>query len=277
MHKFSNRDFDKTKTYRSWCFTLNNPTEQLTWDEKKVRYAIWQEEKAPTTGTIHYQGFMQLRRGQRFSYVKKILPTAHWEPRHKHSTNEAAIVYCEKNETKIAGPWTFGKIVRKGQRTDLEECKAKLDEGASLKTVAMEHFETWTRCRGAFREYREMVQPKRTWKTEVIVRWGTTGTGKTSGVYEAEPDVHPVEYENHFWSAYDGQEVVLWDDFEPGMISRGLFLRLTDRYPCKLRILHGWAEWLPRKLYITSNFDPATWYGGDPAVQRRLDEIIHIE
>jgi len=271
--------FDKTKTYRSWCFTLNNPKGQITWPEGKVRFAIWQEEKGEETGTIHYQGFCQLKRGQRLSYVRKLLPRAKWTPRYKNSTNEKAIAYCEKSETKIAGPWTFGKIVRKGQRTDIEECKAMLDAGESMKEVATQHFETWTRCRRAFTEYRQMIQPKRMWKTEVHVRWGNTGTGKSRYVWDTVgvERLGVMQFENNFWSSYDGQEEVLWDDFEPNWITRGQFLRLTDRYPMKLRVLHGWAEWLPRVIWITSNYDPATWYGGDPAVMRRITTITHVE
>ena len=262
-------------TARDWVFTLNNPEiDEIQWDEKKVQYAVWQKEVGEQ-GTPHLQGFVVLKRDQRLSYVRKVLPTGHWEKR--KGTREQAAAYCEKSDTRVAGPWYFGKLKRKGERTDIHEAMALVRAGVEERKIAEELPGTWVMHHRAFERYRRLCQVKRTWKTEVIVRWGGTGTGKTRWVFDNEPDVHPMEYQNQFWSAYDGEEVVLWDDFQPGMISRDLFLRLTDRYPCRLRILHGWAQWTPKKLYITSNYDPATWYGGDPAVLRRLDQVIHLE
>jgi len=43
---------------------------------------------------------------QRFSYVKKLAPTAHWEV---VKVNQAAIHYVMKEETRIAGPWEYGE------------------------------------------------------------------------------------------------------------------------------------------------------------------------
>lgn len=82
-----------------------------------------------------------------------------------------------------------------------------------------------------------------------------------------------MHYSNNFWSSYVGQEEVLIDDFDSSMISRQTFLKLTDRYPYKLRVLQAFAEWVPKKIYITSNYDPKYWYGGDPAVMRRLTSV----
>lgn len=285
--------FDKTKTYRSWTFTLNNPTEQITWSAEKVRYAIWQEEKAPTTGTIHYQGFCQLKRDQRLSYVRKLLPRAKWMPRYKHSTNEAAISDFEKSESKIAGPWTFGKIVSKGRRTDIEECKALLDAGATELEVAEQHFETWIRCGRSLAAYRQLMLPKRTWQTEVHVRWGNSGTGKTRYVWDTVGvdklvAMYICDKQNNFWSPYDGEEHVLWDDFQPDWVSRGEFLRLTGADPMKIRVPYGpprddgtsacrLYKWVPRVIWITSNCHPSEWYGDDPAIMRRMTSITHVE
>jgi len=261
------------KMVRDWVFTLNNPEGQIEWPADKVTYAIWQEEAAPTTGTIHYQGFVVLKRSQRISYVKKLLPTAHWEAR--KGTREQAISYCEKSETKVAGPWTFGKIKRQGQRTDLEEAMKLVQEGCSEVEIANRMPSTWCHNFRALERYRRLRRPnKRTWQTKVIVRWGPTGSGKTRPVFEEHPDVREMYYRNSFWSTYSGEEVVLWDDFDPRCISRQEFLTLTDRYPCQVRQIGGWAEWLPQIIYITSNFSPDDWYNRDPAVQRRIAEVV---
>jgi len=43
---------------RCWCFTLNNPEEELAvneWDG--IAYAVWQLEIGEE-GTVHYQGYV---------------------------------------------------------------------------------------------------------------------------------------------------------------------------------------------------------------------------
>lgn len=95
----------------AWVFTLNNPEqdpgtliERLT-DDPKVRYAIFQREQGEN-GTIHFQGYLELTRSQRMSYVKRLIPRAHWESR--IGTRDQARDYARKEETRIEGPWECG-------------------------------------------------------------------------------------------------------------------------------------------------------------------------
>lgn len=50
---------------RDWCFTINNPvqTEQefLSYLQSvpDLRYVVFQRERAPETGTEHYQGYFE--------------------------------------------------------------------------------------------------------------------------------------------------------------------------------------------------------------------------
>lgn len=55
-------------------------------------------EKCPTTGRIHFQGAVQCRSQQRFSALKKWLPTAHWEPA---KNKDALQKYAMKADTAI--------------------------------------------------------------------------------------------------------------------------------------------------------------------------------
>jgi len=65
----------------------------------------------------------------RFSAMKKLDPTAHWEV---VRVNGAAIHYCMKEETRVAGPWEFGEkpIVKQNQHsvTEAREKRAKLNQ-----------------------------------------------------------------------------------------------------------------------------------------------------
>ena len=68
---------------------------------------------------------------------------------------------------------------------------------------------------------------------------------------------------------------MLIDEFEPTMVTRSLFLQITDRYPMTVNIKGGSANWAPKQLFFTSNHDPNKWYtvddnDQDPAVKRRF-------
>ena len=107
-----------------WCFTINNPTTAdapLTWD---VKYLSYQKERGED-GTEHYQGYIELHKKQRLSGVRnQFSKTAHWELR--KGTQEQAIEYTQKLDTRIDGPWVKGEPHVKnangtqGKRTDLE-------------------------------------------------------------------------------------------------------------------------------------------------------------
>lgn len=118
---------------RAWCFTLNNPTAQLEFTGH--RYAVWQKEVGEK-GTEHYQGYVEWLRPLRLAAVKKLLPTAHLEPR--AGSREQARAYCMKEESRVDGPWESGEWeTHQGKRTDLEAaCEVLKEEG--LKRVAEE-------------------------------------------------------------------------------------------------------------------------------------------
>ena len=70
---------------KRWCFTINNPTEddetklEHSFSEDKVYYLVVGKEIAPTTGTIHLQGFVHLKIRRTFQYMSKLFAKAHWE------------------------------------------------------------------------------------------------------------------------------------------------------------------------------------------------------
>ena len=109
-------------TARFWCFTVNNPdgsldTDLEAWLGNGLKYAVYQHEVGEE-GTEHFQGYLELDRGQRMSYVKKWLPTAHLETR--RGTQQQAIDYCKKADSRLDGPWEYGTPSEgQGNRSDI--------------------------------------------------------------------------------------------------------------------------------------------------------------
>lgn len=92
---------------RFWTFTLFNNTgawdpSRISWNTRrpKIAYLTCQLEKCPTTGTIHYQGYLECQRASGRDSVKKAIGSkeVHLEPR--KGTQTQAIAYCKKEESR---------------------------------------------------------------------------------------------------------------------------------------------------------------------------------
>lgn len=86
---------------RRWCFTINNYTEQSLLRLKQdlssisINYAIIAKEIGENN-TPHLQGFISFKERQRFTQMKKLMPTAHLEQaKGNDKQNED---YCKKQD-----------------------------------------------------------------------------------------------------------------------------------------------------------------------------------
>lgn len=130
-------------TSRSYCFTYNNPTHTPESILEKanacsaIRYLVFQKEVGEN-GTPHYQGYLELARPQRITFLRREFIECHYERR--RGSRDQARDYARKDDTRTDGPWEYGewRAGGSGSRTDLtgiiEACKT-----GSLKRVAEEH------------------------------------------------------------------------------------------------------------------------------------------
>lgn len=260
---------------RSWCFTLNNPTTNEIPIHESERYIIWQREVG-SNGTPHIQGYIELTKPTRLNNMVTWLRGAHFENR--NGTREQAKTYCEKEDTRVEGPWTRGSwdTGGTGTRNDLLTIKRKLDEGINESTIADDHFGEWLRFHKGFREYKKLKTGHRTWKTEVHVLWGDSGTGKSRKCLEEAPNAY-WKTRDEWWDAYDGHEDIIIDDFY-GWLPYDFLLRLLDRYPLDVGAKGGFRRFVGRRIFLTSNKSPEEWYPNitdKTALLRRIDYRTH--
>lgn len=269
-------------TSKAWCFTLNNPTSNSTPEEwtDSVAYCVWQLEKGES-GTPHLQGYLQLKKKGRLSFLKKLSSSAHWEMR--KFSHQDCVNYCTKESdeksTRLDGPWTYGVPTKgQGQRNDLLALKEAADQGQTERAIAMnpETFPAWAKYYRALGRYQLLSgQKRRTWATKTVVYWGPSGTGKSSrALIEGGADAYwlPKPHNNGgvWWDGYDGQETVVIDEFY-GWIPRDMMQRICDRYPLNLQTKGGVVPFLAKKVIITSNKAPEDWWRmGLGAMERRL-------
>lgn len=259
----------KNQISRNWVFTLNNPKEPLDFDKLNALSLIYQLELGQEQ-TPHYQGYIRFEKNRRFSAVKKLLPTAHWEIR--RGSHSQAIAYCSKEDTRIEGPWRFGDFTNdQGKRSDLDEVKDLIDNGATLKDVYQEHFAASARYSRFFSEYRLAVQPKRSWQTQCIVIYGPPRTGKSTWVTTQFPDAY-VKDQSKWWTGYAGEETVMIDEFY-GWIPINELKRILDFTKLTLDAKYGHVNFIARYLFIISNKHPDQWYPNHPPGDVHYDAL----
>lgn len=93
--------------FRSWCFTLNNPSQneakELSQTLAQIAHQfVFQEEKGEN-GTEHLQGVVRWKNPQTFAYIKSLLPKAHIE---RCKSWKRSIVYCSKDLSRCGGIYT---------------------------------------------------------------------------------------------------------------------------------------------------------------------------
>lgn len=253
---------------RNWCFTLNNFTGQLCFDDTDVTYAIWQHELSET-GTPHYQGYIELSKPYRLAALKNIpgLERAHFDPR--KGTRDQARKYCTPckkgpegsvDPTYVDGPWEHGDFGEKkpGQRNDIVRLYESVKEGKSNKQLLEESPASYMRYYKAVAHVRHVIAPKREFKTEVYVVWGDTGLGKSFFAKENTENAY-WKQRGDWWDEYDGSSDVIIDDFY-GWIKWDTLLRLTDENPCQVEIKGGHVNFAPKRIIFTSNAWPNKWY-----------------
>lgn len=105
------------------------------------KYACINIEVCPQSQRVHWQGYVELHRPARFTYLQRthaVFSSAHYQPR--MGTQSEAIAYCSKLETRhpdAAGPYEWGqKAVGMGHRSDLDDLTALVAQGATMRQIA---------------------------------------------------------------------------------------------------------------------------------------------
>ena len=235
---------------RNIMFTLNNPSAELypgplPWKPDLVLFATYQLERGEQNGTLHLQGYIELKRKMRPSTLvvhHPFLRGAHFEKR--MGTQAQAVAYCNKEATREpnGGPWTFGEAFNdeRGTRTDLNGVKDAMKEGMCLDDVYDHHAEIaakyprfveyWTRRYTESKTTRVLdIEPRNEFQTVLLdflaeephdrhILWFFDSRGGAGKTFMAK---HMVDSMGAFYTnggkqadityAYKGQRVAVFD------------------------------------------------------------------
>lgn len=276
---------------RNYMFTIHVEDEDQ-WVpalHDQVKYLVCQLEIAPTTGQLHWQGYVELKRPARIPQTKTWLnaPTAHLEAR--RGTQQQAIDYCRKVETRAYGdrePTSMGTPAGgQGERNDIHGAVAIIREGRGLAGVfedAPEVFVKYHRGLTAAAEL-HLYQTSQRMRPElrVTVLTGPPGCGKTRAVYDEVglSNVYKLGQSASvtWWNGYTGQPHLLLDDYY-GWIPWGELLHILDIYPLATQTKGGFTHVSYTHVWITSNRPWDHWYAKSRAFaeQGALQRRIHF-
>ncbi len=276
---------------RKWCFTVNADAigfnarlEQVyTQHDNVINYICGQLERA-TTGQIHFQGYCQLKRTQRLSWMQNNVNLgAHYEP--QRGTNIQARDYCHKEETQHDNFKEFGTFCEgQGKRTDLVSFRDAILSGSKKIDLLDTHLPEMARYPKFYSMVRALKRPTRTSDLIVRLNYGATGLGKSRFAYDNYSEdlyVIPITSSTLWFDGYDLQSTVLLDDFAgaASKVSLNYTLRLLDRYPQQIPVKGAFTWWMPNLIIITTNIHPRNWYkwegreGQYKALLRRITEV----
>ena len=269
----------------NWCGTkqLDSEFDAETWlrqlvEQGKAKFVVGQLEQG---SHLHLQFYIQRGTRTRLGTMKTdICDKTHWEP--ARGSPEDNIKYCTKADTRVAGPWTFGVVTRRGQRTDLETAVEMIKDGAHLREVAMKCSEAFVKFHKGLTALDTLVRsngPRDIVATgpEVWVFWGPTGVGKSRKAYEQWPDAYRKTTSDKWWDGYRGQDTVIFDDFKGSSMKLHDFQMIIDRYPVQVEVKGSYIDLSAFRYVFTSNKHPRDWYSkeADPegTAMRRISEF----
>lgn len=289
-------------TSKYWCFTENNNAEAFRdslaelFAKGKLVYICGQLEIA-STGQKHFQGYVQLARSQRLSYVRNnVSKTAHFEK--QRGTNEQARDYCCKvDETTVADTFVeYGEFfvpdnAGQGSREDIHSFAKAIIEGATQRQLIEndEYLPTFAKYIKMHDRIRSLYPTKRKLEDDfkVSLYYGAPRTGKTRKAVEENPDLFEVPISNGtlWFDGYDNHEVVLFDDFMGAASKMTLdnTLKFFDRYVRKVPVKGAHVWYQPNHIIVTSNYHPRAWYKWEgreeswDALRQRFHEVYVFE
>lgn len=243
---------------RNWCVTLNNYDDEeyeriCHFGLTECRYYVIGKEIGEA-GTPHLQCYFQCGSKRTLCQLKRrVGDRAHCEVARGSAEQNRA--YCTKEDDFVEG----GSPIERGSRSDVAGLVAKFRGGYSWEEALESDPALCARYpRFVDRLALKYAKP-REWIPDIFVYWGQTGTGKSRRAFEEAEDPY-VHSGGQWFDGYTGESDVIFDDFGGSEFKLTYLLKLLDRYPMRVPVKGGFVNWVPRKVFITSNYCPKEWF-----------------
>lgn len=279
-----------------WCYTINNPTdEDLAPPESEFSYHVCGKEVGEV-GTPHYQGYICMNDRRSLQTMKVMMPRAHLEL--ARGTHKQASDYCKKGQ-QSSEEWKSHGILgpNYGKNADFFELgELPLERGVAGGQKVKRDWETaWDLAKAGdiesidaairFPYYNAAKRIKQDYQRPagsldaVCGVWyvGPPNTGKSFMAREKFPALYDKAC-NKWWDGYQGEDVVLLDDFDVNHKVLGHHLkRWADRYSFPAEHKGTTTQIRPKKIIVTSNYHISEIFFEDPVLVAALQRRFVVE
>lgn len=266
-----------------FVFTLNNYTDEEYGQicSLDCRWIIVGKETGENN-TPHLQGAVILNHQLAFNSVKRLsgFERAHIEK--MRGTPADSAQYCSKQDST---PFINGTMPQPGKRNDLLNVVGRIKAGETLRDLATTDDEAAV-CIVKYHKgltiLRALQAPPRNEPPVVLWLYGATGTGKTKSAFDLARDLDMPIWISHgnlqWFDGYDGQPVVVFDDYRTRHSSFSYLLRLLDRYPISVPFKGGFTDFQPRYIIVTAPQSPTDmWSYRTPEQLQQLTRRITLQ
>lgn len=275
--------FNNTQKALHWCFTLNNPSPSslLSLGPELYTYLVYGREVAPSTGTLHLQGYVCFKSRKTGAQVKKLLPTAHWEV--KRGTPLEASNYCKKDGDFVEEGVLPAAQHENGKDAGGLATKEKWDSiWASAKSGNLDDVEAKTRVV----HYRTLKQIESDYAVrapdldDVCGLWfyGPPGCGKSHHARSINQDYY-IKPANKWWDGFSPSRhpVVLLEDLDHSTAFLGHYLKLwADKWSFAAEKKGSTMQIRPKQIVVTSNYSIEELWGSDQSMCMALKRRFKV-
>lgn len=213
-------------------------------------YVAGQLEKGES-GNLHIQFYVNVKTPCRVSALLKLDPKMHAE---KVVYEKGAQRYVLKEETRVDGPWEFGKRpIKLSEKTDWSAVWALASKGEIEKIPSPIKVIHYNKLKAIAKDH---IKPKDCDHLRGIWIYGPSGSGKSLWVRDHIPasDLYDKNV-NKWWDGYLKQKFVVIDDWMPEHEFLAYHLKKwSDRYACTLETKGGAVSANYEWLIITSQY-----------------------
>lgn len=181
---------NKSRAWTITVYTVGGEDIQEDWeheekflslfDNEQLMGWMFQLERCPNTQRLHYQGFFLFQNARAFNVVRDLVAPHHVEKMAGRVSQN--IIYCGKEESRVAGPWRGGDLpVSQGKRKELDSFKEAVRKGTSWNDIIEDHSDVVAKHPGFVSLYRskhskkqrievDAWRPWQQWTLDLLVR-----------------------------------------------------------------------------------------------------------
>jgi RNA helicase./Putative viral replication protein. len=279
----------RTKSHRKYQLTINNPTdygyshESIKDKLSTLTLEYWcMCDEVGEEGTPHTHVYLASKNAIEFTAIKQRFYEAHIEPANGTSSQNRDYIrkegnHADKKETNLTDTFEeWGDLPADSKKRNIsEQIYNMIKDGKSNSEILDVFPQAYTRIPHIEKTRQILLneKAKNEWRIlQIHYIYGDTGTGKTRHVMEKHgySNVYKVTNYDHPFDNYNGQDVILFDEFRSHLRISDMLVYL-DGYPLALPCRYADKQALYTKVYIISNIpfnkqyehvqqtEPKTW------------------